>query len=159
MFDKPDEYEGRTGDSFAVKEHVDRLVAIKVEKYEPAVKTVRGEKPAIGARVTLIDGPEAGTSYDDALIFGAVLVPQLKEKVGRHVLGRLYEGEAKDGNFAPYKLAEATDEETEYAVRFLSAKPAAAAPAAAAATPAPVPGSFGAGTAAAITAPKAPWEQ
>lgn len=150
MFDKPDEYEGRTGDSFAVKDHVDRLVAIRVEKYEPAVKTVRGEKPAIGAAVTVIDGPDAGTVYADALIFGAVLVPQLKEKVGRHVLGRLYEGEAKDGNFAPYKLAEATDQETEYAVRFLTTGEVAQ-PAAAAAPPATT-------AAAPAGAPRAPWE-
>lgn len=152
MFDKPDEYEGpNLDDRFQPRDNVDRLVAIKVEKYEPAVTTKRGDKPAIGCSVTVIDGPNAGAVFTDTLIFGAVIVPQLKEKVGRHVLGRIYEGEAKDGNFAPFKLREATDEETEYAVRFLSAKPGPAAqqPAAAAAAPA----------AAGATPPKAPWEQ
>lgn len=154
MFDKPDEYEGpNLDDRFQLRDHVDRLVAIKVEKYEPAVTTKRGDKPAVGATVTVIDGPDAGRTFTDSLLFGAVIVPQLKEKVGRHVLGRIYEGEAKNGDNPPYKLREATDQETEYAVRFLADKPAQAPAAAQPATPA------AAAAAPAGAAPRAPWEQ
>lgn len=157
MFDSPDEYQTPDqGDRLKLTEHAGRLVAIRVDNYKPDQQARGATKPAVGCVVTIIDGPNAGHVYTDALIFGAVIVPQLREKVGRHVLGRLRLGEERDGNNAPVILDPANEQETEYAVRMMTgaAAPAQQPPAAAAqpaATPAPV--------AAAGGAPRAPWEQ
>ena len=127
MFDSPDAPRApETGDRFSAKAHVGRLVAIRVDKYEPSVKTSRGDKPAVGCQVTVIDGPEAGRVYPDVLLFGVVLTQQLQAKVGRSILGRLINGEDRDGN-VPVILEPATAAETEQAVRLMTGAPSPAA--------------------------------
>lgn len=152
MFDKPaaPHSSDDTADRFLPREHVGRLVAIRVEDYRPQQKAGNDYKPAVAGAVTVIDGPEAGAAYPDALIFGAVLVPQLKDRVGRHVLGRIIEGERRNGNNAPFILQEATEAETEYAVRFLAGAPAPQPATASAVQPVAVGAASG--------APRAPWE-
>lgn len=146
VFDRPDEPQApETGDRFKLSENAGRLIAIRVDEYRPEQKTLRGPKPALTGVITVCDGPEAGKVYDDQLLFGAVLVPQLREKVGRIVLGRIRLGEPRDGNNPPVIFDPASDADTELAVRAMTGGVAvpqqqAAQPAqAAAATPPPPP--------------------
>lgn len=149
MFDAPDEYQQPDqGDRLRLSDLAGRLVAIRVDEYRPEQKARQKVKPAVAACVTLCDGPEAGRVYQDALLFGAVLVPQLQGKVGRLVLGRLRLGEERDGNNAPVILDPATQADVEVATRVMSAAPAPAAQQQAPAQQAP-----------AAAAVKAPWEQ
>ena len=89
------------------------LLMVEVLSYEdhvPTVYTKPGERnPAIRANVTVIDGREAGRIYEDALIFPKLLQGQLRSRIGRTVLGRLVQGEAKAGQSPPWKLNPATD--------------------------------------------------
>lgn len=83
-----------------------------VEDHVPTVHTKPGEKsPAVRANVVVLDGPQAGTKYDDTLIFPKILQSQTKTHVGEKVLGRLGQGTAKPGQSAPWQLAEASAED------------------------------------------------
>ena len=80
-----------------------------VEDHVPTVHTKPGEKsPAVRANVVVLDGAQAGTRYDDTLIFPKILQSQTKTHVGEKVLGRLGQGTAKPGQSAPWQLNEAT---------------------------------------------------
>jgi hypothetical protein len=100
------------------------LLMVEVFSHEdhiPTVHTAPGEKnPAIRATVTALDGPLAGTIFDDALIFPKVLIGQLRSRVGKIVLGRLFQGEAHPGKNAPWKLAPANDQDRALAERALA---------------------------------------
>jgi hypothetical protein len=88
------------------------IEVISLEPHVPNVNTLPGEKsPAIRANVTAIDGPKAGSYYDNTLLFPKVLQGQLRARVGRLVLGRLGKGEPKSGQTAPWKLEAATDQD------------------------------------------------
>lgn len=88
------------------------LLLIKVHSVEPDVPTAFSKpgqaNPAIRADVTVLDGGQAGESYEDALVFPKVLQGQLKSRVGQLVLGRLGQGQAKAGQSAPWRLNPAT---------------------------------------------------
>jgi len=88
------------------------LLLIKVIFLEDHIATVHtrpGEtNPAVRANVTVLDGPKAGETYEDTLIFPKVLQGQLKSRMGQLVLGRLGQGAAKPGQSAPWLLNPAT---------------------------------------------------
>lgn len=148
MFDKPGSAQTIDPDAprWTEAAHLGALHAFHVKELRTDVETEYGSKPAISADVTVLtdQGAVAGV-FPDALIFGTVLISQLRESVGRAVLGRLEQGEKKPGKKPPWKLAEATEEETALAVRALTGAPAQQPAAKAAAAPA-------------AGAPKAPWE-
>lgn len=80
-----------------------------VEDHVPTVHTQPGQKtPAVRANVTVLDGPQADTAFEDTLIFPKVLQGQLRSRVGQKVLGRLIKGQAKPGQNAPWVLDAAT---------------------------------------------------
>jgi hypothetical protein len=85
------------------------LLLIKVHGIEPAIKTVHGDTAAVRADVIVLDGSEAGTAYNDTLIFPKVLQSQVKGNVGGMVLGRLGQGVAKPGQSAPWTIDAATE--------------------------------------------------
>jgi len=85
---------------------------LSVEDHVPTVHTKPGERnPAIRANVTVLDGRQAGHVYEDALVFPKVLQGQLRSRVGKTVLGRLGQGDAKQGQNPPWKLAPATPQD------------------------------------------------
>ena len=101
------------------------LLLFEVQGYEPHINTVHtkpGEQnPAIRAALTVIDGPQAGTHYDDMLVFPKVLIGQMRSKVGKMVLGRLILGEVlRPGTTAPWRLETATDADKQAATAMLS---------------------------------------
>lgn len=105
-------------------ELIGSLLMVKViylEEHVPNVNSKPGEKsPAIRADVTVLDGPQAGKEYPDALIFPRVLQGQLRSRLGQLVLGRLTKGEAKPGKNAPWMLAAATPQDTQLAEQHLA---------------------------------------
>jgi hypothetical protein len=93
-----------------------KLLLFDVNSLEDDVRTAYSDpnkkNPAVRANVTVIDGPDSGTVYEDALVFPKLLVGQLRTRVGRSVLGRLGKGQAfKSGQNQPWKLFPATEED------------------------------------------------
>lgn len=91
--------------------HNGALLLFDVQSQEHGVKTTFGDKDPIKADMFVLDGPGAGESYPDTLVFGTVLVSQLKQSIGKKVLGRLGTGNAKPGQKPPWLLNEASDED------------------------------------------------
>jgi hypothetical protein len=109
------------------KELNGRLLLVEPRSLEEGVNTSLGVKEAIRADVAVLDGPTAGTTYPDSLIFPRVLIGQLRSRVGQKVLGRLGQGMASPGQNPPWVLSAATDDDKKIGVAYLSgqfAKPA-----------------------------------
>lgn len=104
MFEKPSAPSG--GITWA--DHKGALLLIEPVSFESQIPTSFGATDAVKATVHVIDGPGAGESYDDTLIFPKILVSQTKAMTGKKVLGRLSQGSAKPGQSAPWLLEEAT---------------------------------------------------
>lgn len=96
------------------------LLIVDVKSVEENIATSFGDSTAIRADVAVIDGTQAGSSYPDALVFPKGLVSQLRPNVGRKVLGRLGQGQAKPGQSAPWLLTEATDADKQAGMAFLN---------------------------------------
>lgn len=82
------------------------------------------EQECVRANVYVVlnkDGSKAD-EYEDTLIFPRVLISQVKKQIGSIVVGRLGQGEAKPGQDAPWKMAEATAPELKAAGLFLASK-------------------------------------
>lgn len=92
--------------------HLGALLLVDVLGVEADIKTVHGLSSAISANVHVLDGPGAGESYQDALLFPKVLQSQLKKSIGQKVLGRLTQGVAKPGQDPPWLLGEASATDT-----------------------------------------------
>lgn len=58
--------------------------------------------------------------FEDTLIFPRVLISQVKKKIGKIVVGRLGQGQAKPGQDPPWTLAEATGPDMKAARLFLA---------------------------------------
>lgn len=110
-----------------------------LEDHIPTSVTKPGEKsPAVRVNLTVLDGPQAGTSLADSLVFPKVLQGQLRSRVNQMVLGRLAQGDARPGQSAPWKLSPASPEDKRKAEEFLarqSSTPAMSQPAPNAAPP------------------------
>lgn len=83
------------------------LLIIEPHSIEDGIQTVHGPSTAVRATVHVVDGPQADTVYEDALLFPKVLQGQLKSRIGQKVLGRLGQGVAKPGQSAPWVIQEA----------------------------------------------------
>lgn len=80
--------------------------------------TKYGEKPAVRSNVVDIT---AGEEIDDVLFFAKVLVDNLKSHVGAGpVLGRLGQGESRNGNNPPWILEDYTDADAAEATAYLA---------------------------------------
>jgi hypothetical protein len=96
------------------------LLMFEVKGYEPSIQTVHGETTAVNANVVVLDGVNAETVITDTLVFPKVLQSQIKGHVGGKVLGRLGQGEAKKGQSAPWKLADASEADKAVAREYLA---------------------------------------
>lgn len=92
-------------------QHKGSLLLIEPTSFEVGVNTKFGVNDAVKANVYVIDGAGAGDSYADTLIFPKLLVSQTKGMVGKKVLGRLGQGDAKSGQSAPWLLDAAGPED------------------------------------------------
>lgn len=100
--------------------HKGALLLVEPTSFESGVNTKFGVNDAVKANVHVIEGPGAGESYEDTLIFPKLLVSQTKSMVGRKVLGRLGQGDAKSGQSAPWLLLEASPEDIKKAEAWVS---------------------------------------
>jgi hypothetical protein len=96
------------------------LLIIDPISLETDIQTSYGSSDAVRARVSIVDGPQAGNVYEDTLIFPKVLSGQLKGHLGGKVLGRLTTGTAKPGQSAPWLLTEATEQDQAAAIEFMN---------------------------------------
>jgi len=85
------------------------LVIINVRSLEEGINTSFGAKDAIRGDLAVVDGPHAGDTHPDALLFPTVLVSQLRPRIGSKVIGRIGTGNAKPGQKPPWRLDEASD--------------------------------------------------
>ncbi len=106
MFDRPD---AGGGDQFVNEQHVGDLLVIQVHDAVRGLQTENGLADCIRADVHVI-GPENGgvirESFLDTYVFGKVLFSQLRQKVGRTVVGLLegQPGVKVQGKNVPYRL-------------------------------------------------------
>lgn len=96
---------------FVIKDHVGSLCLIAVNGFTAQMATQNGFRDTVHAEIAVIDGPNTGKRYPEALLFGAKLNPQIKGKIGRVVLGRIALGQAQAGKNAPYVLLDPTSED------------------------------------------------
>lgn len=96
------------------------LLLFTVTSVETGIETAYGEADAVKADVAAIDGDHAGTRWDGALVFPRVLQSQLSGKVGKMVLGRLTQGEAKKGQSPPWRLDDPTDDDRAAGKKYLA---------------------------------------
>lgn len=117
-----------TASGFTPKDHLGALILFNVTGVEHGISTAYGETDAVRADIAVLDGPNAGETYDDSLVFPRVLQSQLRSRVGEKVLGRLGQGQAKSGQSAPWMLADATEADKKVARAHLAKAPAVSAP-------------------------------
>lgn len=102
-----------------------KLLLIRPDEYKTEFPTSFGVKDTIRANIVVIDEKDVSASeeVEDGLIFGGVLIGQLKSKIGKGlVLGRLEQGTAKPGQKPPWRLADPTDAEKDVARAYLATK-------------------------------------
>lgn len=90
------------------EDHKGALLLIEPTSFESQVNTRFGSNDAVKANVHVIDGPGAGESYADCLIFPKLLLAQAKGQIGKKILGRLGQGEGKTGQSPPWIFNEAS---------------------------------------------------
>lgn len=96
------------------------LLLFHVKAVESDVQTSFGVAHPVRADVVVLDGTDAGDTYDDTLVFPKALIGQLKSKVGGKVLGRLGQGAAKPGQSPPWLLSDATEDDKKVARGYLA---------------------------------------
>jgi len=104
-----------------------RLLLVEpLEVLADPIATTNGEQTGVvRANVSVLDGDEAGTVYEETLIFPKVLKNQTKNRVGAMVLGRLGQGQKKPGQNAPWILEDYTEADLAVGTEFLNKRQAA----------------------------------
>lgn len=94
-------------------ENLNKLFVIEPLEFEKDVHTVNGVTDAIRCNTYVVRSAD-GTkyeAYEDDLIFARAMVRVLKGKIGKVVVGRLTQGQAKQGQNAPWLLSPADDKD------------------------------------------------
>jgi hypothetical protein len=102
------------------------LLIVQPTELVKDIKTVQGVRDAVRATITVVDGPHAGETHDDTLVFPKVLQSQLRSRIGQNVLGRLGQGQAKPGQSPPWTLNPGTPQDEQAALAVLTPKLTAA---------------------------------
>ena len=96
------------------------LLLFDVKALEEGIVTAFGDRSAVRADVSVLDGAHKGERFAEALVFPLKLIGQLRTSVGEMVLGRLGKGAAKPGQNPPWQLATATDADKQIGERYLA---------------------------------------
>lgn len=108
---------GPTSEGIQWRSNVGRLLLIEPLAVEQVATKQYGEKTAVRATVTVLDGNKGPEVYEDTLVFASKLVAQTRGAVGEKVLGRLTsEGQ---GDKAPLFLLDATEADITAGVQYL----------------------------------------
>lgn len=105
------------------------LLLIEPLSVETNIQTAYGAADAVRANVVVLDGAQAGTEYNDTLIFPKLLQSQVRSNIGTKVLGRLGTGQGKPGQSPPWLLSEANEADQQVGMAWLNRQIAAPAPA------------------------------
>lgn len=109
------------GDQFRSADNVGALCAF-VSVTSEDVNTKFGAADAAKCRyVIVLDGDDAGTIYENTLVFGAAMVPSLTGSDDEIILGRIAQGEAKAGQSPPFLLEDADSDDETLAMKFFKA--------------------------------------
>lgn len=103
-------------------DHKGSLLVIKPLSVEVGIKTSFGDADAVKADVHVITGPGTSEDYGDCLVFPKVLAGQLRNQIGKIVVGRLGTGIAKPGQSAPWMLEPATEDDLSKAREWFDAQ-------------------------------------
>lgn len=135
-----DPFQRPSNDFFAAKDYQGKLVLFE-NIGQPYKKVTKFDKPddpstVIDADVTVIDADGGPAVFTKSVVFGMALVGTLSRAVpGKPLLGRIGQGEAKQGQSAPWMLLDFTDADAQLAGSYLTARasgqfqaPAATAP-------------------------------
>ena len=68
------------------------LLVIRPTRIERGVRTANGTQDAVVADILVVDGDRNGDRYTDQFVFPKGLFGQLKDRLGRTMLGRLGKG-------------------------------------------------------------------
>lgn len=97
-----------------------KLLIVEPLAVEQGVQTVHGTTDPVRANVYALTGPDTADDYPDTLVFPKVLIGQLKNQVGKKVVGRLGQDAAKPGQSAPWVIEEASADDIEKARAYLA---------------------------------------
>lgn len=108
------------GDFIDFKDHIGALLLFTVFEETPEHMTVHGANTSIICDVAVLDGPGAGTVYNNSPIYPKALKPQLRKSIGgQMVLGRLGQAPGKPGQNPAWTLAASTDADKKLAQDFI----------------------------------------
>lgn len=127
------------GDQWKNADHEGELIVLTVKSVGEH-EFENGLAEFVVCDITVVEGPSAGETYDEAWVLGKVLFGQLKRKIGRTFVGRIGKGAKVGSKSAPWQLDPVSAEDTARAVAFMTERltpPAAGTAAAAPAAPAP----------------------
>lgn len=117
MFQQPSQ-----GDQVKMSELIGSLILVYVREVRENVPTSFGPSDAVAADVHVLDGPQAGESYENTLIFQKALIGSLRGAAGGDpVLGRVGQGTAKPGQSPPYILQPYTPADAAVATAWMTA--------------------------------------
>jgi hypothetical protein len=105
-------------------DHKGALLIVEPISFETGITTSFGAADAVKADVYVLTGPDTAEEYKEALVFPKILASQLKNQIGKKVVGRLTQGVAKPGQSAPWKLDEASPDDIAKAKAYLEKTPA-----------------------------------
>lgn len=107
-----------SGDKLPLAELKGSLLRIDVHELKNGMQTSFGPADAVACTVAVLDGPRKADVFSDALVFPKVLASQLRPSLGKVVLGRLGQGQAKPGQSAPWMLTAPTTDDIEVARKY-----------------------------------------
>lgn len=110
------------GDFLDLKEVNGALLILTPVRVEKDVQTVHGESDAVVTNVQVVDGPHAGETYDDTMIFPKLLRSQLSKQIGNTLVARLGQGAKQPGKNPPWMLTAATEAEKAKATQYLNSQ-------------------------------------
>ena len=106
------------GDKLPLKDLLGALLRIDVLELKNGMQTSFGVSDAVRCNVAALDGDHKAEVWNDALVFPRVLASQLRPSLGKVVLGRLGQGQAKSGQSAPWLLSAPTGEDIAVAQKY-----------------------------------------
>ncbi len=109
------------GDLFNMDDHKGELVVFWPIEFEADFNTINGLADIIYANVLVADGEHAGEFFENSMIFGKVIVPSLKPKIGKQVLGRIGQGAKQPGKSPAWIIQPYTDEDVDVALEAIRA--------------------------------------
>lgn len=95
------------------EEFLGKLLVIEPLEFEKDVHTVHGTADAIRCNIYVVRSAD-GTkfeSFEDSLVFARAMLRVLKADIGKIVVGRLTQGDAKRGQDPPWLLATPDDKD------------------------------------------------